>query len=79
MILIAVIVGYVLGIVPFVVPKILEIVQNKRSDQEIQEDEKKGLEIFNEWLNGAKQEKRLKNQEDIYQEYISGQEVVKGD
>lgn len=79
MILIAVIVGYILGTAPFVVPKILEIVQNKRNEQESQEDEKKELEIFDEWLNGPKQEKNLKNQEDIYQEYISGQEVVKGD
>lgn len=79
MILIAVIVGYVLGIAPFVVPKILEIVQTKRNEQESQEDEKKELEIYDEWLNGPKQEKNLKNQEDIYQEYISGQEVVKGD
>ena len=79
MILIAVIVGYILGIAPFAVPNILEIVQNKRNEQESQKDERKELEIFDEWLNGPKKEKNLKNQEDIYQEYISGQEVVKGD
>ncbi len=79
MILLAVIVGYILGTAPFVVPNILEIVQNKRNEKESQEDEKKELEIFDEWLNGPKQERKLKNQEDIYQEYISGQEVVKGD
>lgn len=75
MILIAVIVGYILGVTPFVAPKILEIRNNKVNEQ-INKEEKTQTEIFNEWLNGPQKEI---NQSDIYNEYITGQETAKGE
>lgn len=79
MILIAVIVGYILGIAPFVVPKILEMKNNKVKEQTDKDEEKTQVEIFNEWLNGPQKEPAKVNQEDIYNEYITGKESTKGD
>ena len=75
MILIAVIVGYILGVTPFIAPKILGIRNNKVNEQ-INKEEKTQTEIFNEWLNGPQKEI---NQSDIYNEYITGQETAKGE
>ena len=76
MILIAVIVGYILGIAPFIVPKVLEMKNNKVHEQINEEEEKTQAEIFSEWLNGPKKEV---NQSDIYNEYITGKETTKGE
>lgn len=78
MILVAVIVGYILGSFPFILPKILDKKQEKVQYTERKEEDKSQAEILDEWLNGPK-EKRGINQEDIYNEYITGQETGKGD
>lgn len=75
MILVAVIIGYLLGVAPFIVPKIIERIDSKQKVEVNQEEEKERNEIFDEWLNGAKQV----NQEDIYKEYVTGQETTKGE
>lgn len=77
MILLAVIVGYILGIAPFVVPKILELRKNKVVEDTNKEDSKTQNEIFDEWLNGPAKTNQV-NQEEIYNEYITGIETKKG-
>lgn len=77
MILLAVIVGYILGIAPFVVPKILELRRNKVVEETEKEDTVTQNEIFNEWLNGPVKTNQV-NQEEIYEEYITGIETRKG-
>lgn len=81
MILTAVIVGYFLGVAPFVLPKIIELIKEERVEKEIKntqiKEESTQAEILDEWFNGPK-EKRV-NQEDIYNEYITGKEVAKGE
>ena len=77
MILVAVIVGYVLGAMPHVLPKILEILNKKKEvNTEVKENEAQ-QEILDEWLNGPKQTNGV-NQEDIYNEYVTGQVTRKG-
>lgn len=79
MILISVIVGYILGIAPFIY---LKLIDKKEKENETKQEEKKEREnasIFDEWLNGPKTELTNQvNQEDIYNEYITG-EVKKGE
>ncbi|MGN1269352.1 MAG: hypothetical protein ACI4UU_00555 [Clostridia bacterium] len=79
MLLIAVIVGYVLGIAPFVVPKIIELRKNKINKETNPKDEKTQNEILDEWLNGAKESENKVNQQDIYNEYLTGETTEKGD
>lgn len=81
MILVAVIVGYILGVMPFIVPKILEKKEEQIELKKDEEDYKTQKEIFDEWLNGAKENRNENkvNQEDIYKEYITGQESAKGE
>ena len=79
--IVAVIVGYILGIMPFIMPNIL---QKKEEHVEKKQDEinqKKEMEIFDEWLNGVKtvQIDNKINQADIYQEYTTGETAGKGD
>lgn len=74
MILVAVIVGYILGAMPFVMPKIFELIKTRTKKVEETKEDKEQKEIFDEWLNGPKQV----NQADIYNEYITGKETVKG-
>lgn len=83
MILVAVIIGYLLGIAPFIIPKIIERIDRKAEKaEEIEQkekDEKEQIEILDEWLNGAKQginEPRQVNQQEIFEEYMTGK--VKG-
>ena len=76
MILAAIITGYILGILPFVVPKIVERIDNRQvKDEEIRENESQA-EILNEWLNGVPNKV---NQQDIYNEYMTGKETQKGE
>ncbi len=82
--IIAVVVGYLLGVIPFVLPKLIEnIRQHKINKMELKEEQEQN-EIFDEYLNGVKtydtpQEGKISfNQEDAYNEYITG-EVVKGE
>lgn len=73
MILISVLVGYALGIAPFVVPEIIKLIQGRTKKIDI-EKQKEQDEIIDEWLNGAKADRV--NQADIYKEYITGNETV---
>lgn len=73
-VLVAVIIGYLLGVAPFVIPKLLEM-KNQKVEMS-PEEEKEQQEIIDEWLNGPKNNI---NQEDIYNEYVTGKETVKGD
>ena len=88
--LVAVVIGYILGIIPFVVLNILIINGKKESEKEETDKEKveeklynyyKNQEdILNEWLNGSinKEDDNEINQEDIYKEYVTGKTVKKG-
>ena len=70
MVLIAVVVGYVLGIAPFIYKTIVE----KTDKKEATEKQASAEQIFNEWLNGPEKT----NQEiNIYDEYVTGE--VKGE
>ena len=78
--ILAVVIGYILGIIPFVFPKILEFRRTKIKKENEVEEEKTQAEIFDEWLNGAKkQEEKVINQQDIYNEYMTGEETMKGE
>ncbi len=77
MILVAVITGYILGAIPFVLPKIIESKNTRTKTAEEAKEDKEQQEILDEWLNGPKQ--KGINQEDIYKEYITGKETTKGD
>ena len=78
MILVSVIVGYILGIAPFIVPKTIEKIELGKSRKVKVEEDKTTTEIINEWLNGPQENNKI-NQADIYNEYITGKESVKGD
>lgn len=77
MILVAVIVGYILGVLPHVLPKILVMFENKKAVKAEVKENKEQQEILDEWLNGPKQKNEV-NQADIYKEYVTGIETVKG-
>lgn len=76
MILVAVIVGYILGVMPFVFPKVIEFMGRRTKTVAEAKEDKEQKEIFDEWLNGPK--KDGVNQADIYNEYITGEETTKG-
>ena len=82
MILIAIIVGYILGVIPFILPKILSLKEEKQSSQEMENYYKNQENILNEWLNGKEDEIVQTNeidQEDMFKEYVTGKETTKGD
>ena len=80
MILLAVIVGYILGITPFVVPKVVELIQSRVKKEVAAQEDKNTAEIVDEWLNGPQQERVDKvTQQDIYNEYVTGEVTPKGD
>ena len=70
MVLIAVLVGYVLGIAPFIYKTIVE----KTDKKEATEKQASAEQIFNEWLNGPEKTNQETN---IYDEYMTGE--VKGE
>ena len=81
MILIAVVIGYLLGIIPFIVPKLFSIKEEKQSNKEVEDYYKNQENILNEWLNGKEDKVNQTNeinQEDICKEYVTGKEVKKG-
>lgn len=80
LILIAVIIGYMLGIIPFIIPKMFNEKEEKQSNKKIEEYYKNQENILNEWLNGKEnQNDDGINQEDIFKEYITGKETMKGE
>ena len=81
MVLIAVVIGYLLGIIPFIVPKLFSIKEEKQSNKEVEDYYKNQENILNEWLNGKEDKVNQTNeinQEDIFKEYVTGKEVKKG-
>lgn len=81
MVLIAVVIGYILGIIPFIVPKLFSIKEEKQSNKEMENYYKNQEDILNEWLNGKEDKVNQTNeinQEDIFKEYVTGKEVKKG-
>ena len=81
MILIAVVIGYLLGIIPFIVPKLFSIKEEKQSNKEMEDYYKNQENILNEWLNGKEDKVNQTNeinQEDIFKDYVTGKEVKKG-
>jgi len=82
MVLIAVIVGYILGVIPFILPKILNLKEEKQSSKEMENYYKNQENILNEWLNGKEDKVTQTNeidQEDMFKEYVTGKETRKGD
>lgn len=82
MVLVAVIVGYILGVIPFILPKILNLKEEKQSSKEMENYYKNQENILNEWLNGKEDEVTQTNeidQEDMFKEYVTGKETRKGD
>ena len=78
--ILAVVIGYLLGVAPFVTPKIVTLIQNRVGKIKEEKTENEALDIFNEWLNGPQDtEKEKVNQEDIYNEYVTGKVTPKGD
>ncbi len=87
MVLVAVIVGYILGVLPFVTPKIIQIKEDITERKNNKKDVESQEEILDEWLNGTKDKNEALNneqisnqvnQEDILKEYLTG-EVTKGE
>ena len=76
MILIAVIVGYILGASPFIALKVIEQKIEKTQEEKQIETQKTQEEIFNEWLNGPA---KKVEQADIFKEYVTGEVTAKGD
>ena len=83
MILIAVIVGYLLGVTPFIIPKMIEKREKQIEMKENKEQCKSQEEILDEWLNGAKSKEKTEvpkvNQEDLFKEYMTGITSPKGE
>lgn len=78
MVLTAVIIGYLLGIAPFITPKILELINCKKEEKQNEENKITQNQILDEWLNGANKEETQTtqvNQEDILKEYLTGIEA----
>lgn len=75
MILFAVFMGYLLGIAPFLYKEIQTIIQKKEENQTAKKEQNDATQILDEWLNGKQEVGNKANQEDIYQEYMTG--VVK--
>ena len=85
MIILAVVVGYLLGVAPFVIPKIIQKVEDYKAAKVEAEEEQEKEEIFDEWLNGLKEQKEPEalvnepkqvDQHDLFEEYVTGK--VKG-
>lgn len=71
-IILSIIVGYVLGIAPFLLPKLIENINFNKSNKEINEENNIGI-IIDEYLNGNTTEKEEKNvNANILQEYLTG-------
>lgn len=73
MILIAVIVGYMLGIAPSIYRDITDKIKEKKQVITHETEKTEQQEIFEEWLNGPKEVNKTEiTQEDIYKEYTTG-------
>ena len=77
--ILAVVIGYILGISPFVVPKIIEKIENARVKEIEKEKDKEAIDIVDEWFNGPKENRKGINQQDLFNEYMTGEETTKGE
>lgn len=79
MTLIAVILGYILGVAPSIYKEVKEIIMLKQENQKQKKEGTTTEQIVDEWLNGVKERNNTEvNQEDIYKEYVTG-EITKGE
>lgn len=79
MILIAVIVGYILGATPFI---IIDLLERKERKFEILQNEKQAneqAEILNEWFNGEEPTQEQTTHVNLFNEYMTGKVTSKGD
>lgn len=78
MTLLAVVVGYVLGVAPFITYYLIKNKENKAEEAKQESEKTEEQELFSEWLNGKKDNVKSEdkiNQMDIYKEYVTGIEV----
>ena len=79
MLLLAVLLGYILGVAPFFIPKIIEYI-NVSKDNKSNNKKDDYSEILSEYLNGPKNKEKVTenqpnisgNQSDILAEYLTG-------
>lgn len=79
MILIAVIVGYILGVIPFIIINLLERRERKFEILQDEKQVKEQAEIFNEWLNGKEPTQEQATHINLFDEYMTGKVTAKGD
>lgn len=74
MILVSVIIGYLLGVLPFLVYFLItsDIRFGKKDNSSSDVDS-----LLNEWLNGKPNEEKSITPNDLYEEYITGKESTK--
>lgn len=72
MILIAVIVGYILGATPFIIIDLLERKERKFEIMQNEKQSKEQTEIFNEWLNGKEPTQEQTTHVNLFNEYMTG-------
>lgn len=74
MILVSVIIGYLLGVLPFLVYFLItsDIRFRKKDNSSSDVDS-----LLNEWLNGKPNEEKSITPNDLYEEYITGKESTK--
>lgn len=72
MILIAVIVGYILGATPFIIINLLEKKERKFEIMQNEKQSKEQTEIFNEWLNGKEPTQEQTTHVNLFNEYMTG-------
>lgn len=85
MVITAVIVGYILGVAPFLAPFLYNKYCEKRVYKDSEEENKNVEDILNEYLNGESNSKLEQGNvdlnitpEDIFTEYTTGIPVPKG-
>lgn len=74
MILVSVIIGYLLGVLPFLVYFLIT------SDSRFRKKDNSSSDVdslLNEWLNGKPNEEKSITPNDLYEEYITGKESTK--
>ncbi len=79
MVLVAVMIGYIMGIAPFIYKEIKENIKTEKGQKKNKQEEITIEQIIDEYLNGPINQENKINQEDLYQEYITGKEATKGE
>ena len=82
MVIIAVIVGYILGVAPFLVPFIYNKIIENKSNIEVKDEKNEINAILNEYINGKEYSDKIEGEgittEDIFKEYTTGVPTSKG-